>query len=178
VQRKTEVQDIAAALIEDEKTSSYPEVSRHWLTGDSRILIVAGSDAVASSLVFAFYYLAQDARHGDAIQSELANMTSESNWGATALQTQAPYLTAFILEVLRLWPPNPSGVLRQTPKEGLMVGDRLIPGDITTCTPFWALHRCKTAYIIWYLQRTDIATSPEVFRAATRISSRAMAHPP
>jgi cytochrome P450 len=107
-------------------------------------LVVAGSDAVASSLVFAFYYLAQDARHTDAIRSELASIDTANGWEASALQTQAPYLNAFIAEVLRLWPPNPSGVLRQTPKEGLEIGGKVLPGDITVCTPFWALHRCKS----------------------------------
>lgn len=135
--------DIASALIEHDGAAASSEVSRQWLTGDSRILIVAGSDAVASSLVFAFYYLAQDPRHTDAIRSELANVDAESGWDASALQTQAPYLNAFIAEVLRLWPANPSGVLRQTPKEGLMINDRFVPGDVTVCTPFWALHRCK-----------------------------------
>jgi cytochrome P450 len=138
------VADIASALIEDDRAAGSSQSSRRWLTGDSRILIVAGSDAVASSLVFAFYYLAQSPRHADAIRSELANIDAQDGWDASALQTQAPYLNAFIAEVLRLWPPNPSGVLRQTPKEGLKVDDRFIPGDITVCTPFWAVHRCKS----------------------------------
>jgi hypothetical protein len=105
---------------------------------------VAGSDAVASSLAFAFYYLGQSPRHADAIRSELAKIDIQNGWDISALQTRAPYLNAFIAEVLRLWPPNPSGVLRQTPKEGLKIDDRFIPGDVTVCTPFWALHRCKS----------------------------------
>ncbi|KAL5115580.1 hypothetical protein ACEQ8H_006556 [Pleosporales sp. CAS-2024a] len=153
-ERKTGVQDIAAALIEDDSISADPALSHRWLTGDSRILIVAGSDAVASSLVFSSYYLAQDGGRADRIRAELATLHDDNSWDATMLQTQAPYLNAFISEVLRLWPPNPSGVLRQTPKEGLQVNGTLIPGDITVCTPFWALHR------------------------STRISPRAMAIPP
>ncbi|KAH5838403.1 hypothetical protein HBI93_070150 [Parastagonospora nodorum] len=144
--RKVMVPDIAAALIEDEKSAANPEVSQQWLAGDSRILIVAGSDAVASSLVFAFLYFAQDYRHQITIRSELEDLNDGSGWDASALQTQAPYLNAFIAEVLRLWPPNPSGVLRQTPKEGLKINDRSIPGDITVCTPFWVLHRSSKCF--------------------------------
>ncbi|KAH5164547.1 hypothetical protein HBI73_046080 [Parastagonospora nodorum] len=145
--RKIMVPDIAAALIEDEKSAANPEVSQQWLAGDSRILIVAGSDAFASSLVFAFLYFAQDHRHQITIRSELEDLNDGSGWDASALQMQAPYLNAFIAEVLWLWPPNPSGVLRQTPKEGLKINDRFIPGDITVCAPFWVLHRCKTSHV-------------------------------
>jgi cytochrome P450 len=35
----------------------------------------------------------------------------------------------------------------QTPKEGVKINDMFIPGDITLCTPFWALHRCKTSHV-------------------------------
>jgi len=145
MQRKTEVPDIAAGLIRNDAKAMDKVESHKWLTGDSRILIVAGSDAVASSLVFALYYLAKDPTHIANIRQELEKdvVLDSGELDASALQRQAPYLNAFIAETLRLWPPNPSGVLRQTLQEGLHIGKRFIPGDVTVCVPFWTLHRCR-----------------------------------
>lgn len=142
-QRKTDVCDIAAALITDDRHATDKALSHQWLVGDSRILIVAGSDALASSLTFAFYYLAKDPKHILAIREELNAITAGTVLDAESLRNKAAYLNAFITEVLRLWPPNPSGVLRQTLEEGLQIGKKRLPGDITICTPFWVLHRCE-----------------------------------
>ncbi|PVH96582.1 cytochrome P450 [Periconia macrospinosa] len=143
--RTAKVTDIAAALIRNDADSTEKAMSQQWLIGDSRILIVAGSDAVASSLVFALYHLAQDPLHTDTIRKELGRISGKPD--AVALQNQAPYLNAFIAEVLRLWPPNPSGVLRQTPRDGVQVGPIYIPGDVTVCMPFWTFHRSPKCFL-------------------------------
>ncbi|KAF2123218.1 cytochrome P450, partial [Lophiotrema nucula] len=132
--------DIASGLVGAAAASSNPTEAHRWLRGDSHNLTVAVSDAVASSLTFAFYYLAQNPSHTTILRKELEAINDIS---ASALQAHAPYLNAFITEVLRVRPPNPSGVLRQIPKEGVHVGNTYIPGDVTVCTPFWAMQRCE-----------------------------------
>jgi cytochrome P450 len=53
----------------------------------------------------------------------------------------AVYLNGVINEALRLHPPVPSGVLRQTPLEGLMLNGVFIPGDIIVSSPSWTMGR-------------------------------------
>ncbi|KAF2707643.1 cytochrome P450 [Pleomassaria siparia CBS 279.74] len=145
--RKASAPDIMEALLEADTVSPDPIEAHQWLTGDSRILIVAGSDAVASSLAFAFYYLAKHQDYANAIRDELVARAKGTDLDAAMLQKDATVLNSFITEVLRLWPPNPSGFLRQTPKAGLHIGDRYIPGDVTICTPLWTLHRSPKCFV-------------------------------
>lgn len=44
-------------------------------------------------------------------------------------------------ETLRLHPAVPSGTQRLTPKEGLTVGDRYVPGDVMVCVPSYTVFR-------------------------------------
>lgn len=54
-----------------------------------------------------------------------------------------PYLNACITEALRLHPPSPAGLVRQTPMEGVFVGDSYIPGDVTCLAPTYSIGRRK-----------------------------------
>ena len=120
-----------------------PIENHKWLNGDTRIAIVAGSSTTAAIITWCFYYLAKDSVHISLIRRELALLPKYSQaLDVDMLQTNAPYLNAFITESLRLHPPNASGVLRQSPSEGLWIGDYFVPGDITLCVPFWTLQRC------------------------------------
>lgn len=134
-------------FLDDKSRKTNTLAANAWLAGDSRIIIAAGSAAVASTLTFSMYHLAKDEALLTAIREELSKIKKTGNIEATRLQTLAPYLNAFISEVLRLYPPNPSGFLRQTPAEGLHIGERYIPGHVTICTPLWSLHRCKCSPI-------------------------------
>ena len=53
----------------------------------------------------------------------------------------AVYLNGVINEALRLHPPVPSGVLRQTPPEGLVLDGVFILGDIIVSSPSWSIGR-------------------------------------
>lgn len=51
------------------------------------------------------------------------------------------FLNAFINETLRLHPPVPSAGLRNTPAEGIMIGEKFVPGDVTVLVPNYSLGR-------------------------------------
>lgn len=72
---------------------------------------------------------------------------------SVALQSM-PYLNAFIQETLRLHPPVPSAGLRDTPPEGIVVGNQHIPGGVTILTPNYSLGRRGS-----YSQRIFVSTT-------------------
>ena len=125
---------------------SFDENEAHmWLSGDSRNLLVAGSSTIAAVLTFSCFHLCQEPLCATKLREELETLLDTNGaLSANILQTQAPYLNAFLKEVMRLHPPNGSGALRQSPPEGIYVGKRFIPGDVVLCVPHWTLHRCQS----------------------------------
>ncbi|OBT38603.1 hypothetical protein VE00_11102 [Pseudogymnoascus sp. WSF 3629] len=99
-------------------------------------MIVAGSDTTAATLSHIFYHLALDSTLGTKLRNELR----------TTAPRDAKFLAALINETLRLHPPVPSGVLRQTPASGLVFGDTFIPGNVTISMPIWSLGRLEGAF--------------------------------
>jgi hypothetical protein len=147
MQRKATEQDgsdIISHLIQGEKFFDDAELDRLLLIGDSRLVIIAGSDTTSAALAYAFYYIAQDKSVVQKIRTELAEsgIRNDDSFSVPALQS-LHYMNGVINEALRLHPPVPGGVFRQTPPEGLQVGDRFIPGNVNLLTPHYSLHRCK-----------------------------------
>lgn len=97
-------------------------------------MIVAGSDTTAATLTHIFYHLALDSTLVTKLRNELR----------TTAPGDSKFLAALINETLRLHPPVPSGVLRQTPASGLRFGDTFIPGGVTISMPTWSLGRCAS----------------------------------
>ena len=105
-----------------------------WLYGDTGVMIVAGSDTSSAVITHVFYHLAKDPKLVAKLREELK----------TSLPNDSKLLGAIINETLRLHPPIPSGVLRQTPSAGLMIKNTFIPGGVTISTPTWSLSRCMS----------------------------------
>lgn len=145
IRNKPAEQDIMSHFIKAEPL--YPEdpFKQKWLeVGDSKLVVIAGSDTTSSTLTYAMYHLAHDPSHQTMLREELKSANINLGEGFKIQQLQdLKYLNGFIHEVLRLHPALPSGVQRITPPEGLQIGDRFIPGGIDVAIPSWALHRCK-----------------------------------
>ena len=141
--------DILSSLLKADPMSSDETQAHMWLAGDSRNLLVAGSSTIASVLTFSCFHLCQDSTCATKLREELKPLQdAKGSFQARTLQTQAPYLNAFLKEILRLHPPNGSGALRQSPPEGIYIGKRFIPGNVVLCVPHWTLHRCQFALLI------------------------------
>ena len=89
--------------------------------------------------MFIFYEIALDLKQQEQLYAELKDTDI---YDRKALQTLA-HLNGFINECLRLHPPVPSGGYRETPPEGLKVGDYEIPGRTTIVAPRYTLGRCE-----------------------------------
>ena len=133
VQGKLENPDITHTLIEHfQKTDAATQkAGLPMLQGDSRLIIVAGSDTTAATLVHLFYHIATQPGLVARLRDELDVLLK----GAQTIEHQkiqdAPILNGAINETLRLNPPVPSGVFRKTPPEGVAIAGTYIPGN--TC---------------------------------------------
>jgi cytochrome P450 len=138
-------------LIEAENEHTDPIVSDpRWLWGDTRLVIVAGSDTSSSALTHIFYHLAKDPLIISKLRSELEPIYKPGSETELRDIQEAKYLNGVINEALRMHPPVPSGLLRQTPPEGIMVGEIFIPGSVTVSAPTWSMGRCKCRWTRMY----------------------------
>jgi len=118
------------------------KIDMHWLSGDALVIIIAGSDTVSAALTFLFHHLALLPQHVQQLREELSNVDITDNRQLRQLR----HLNAVINETLRLYPPVPTALLRQTPPEGLRVSERYVPGGVTISTPLWSLGRLESSY--------------------------------
>ncbi|KIW89107.1 uncharacterized protein Z519_09959 [Cladophialophora bantiana CBS 173.52] len=148
MQGKLENQDISHTLIEHFNRSD-PKAQKAqlpMLQGDSRLIIVAGSDTTAATLVHLFYHIATEKGLIQRLREELDELVkSDEAIDAQKIQ-DAPLLNGSINETLRLNPPVPSGVFRKTPKEGVEIGGVYIPGDTVIQMPQYAMARDPDLY--------------------------------
>nr|POE72758.1 tryprostatin b 6-hydroxylase [Quercus suber] len=135
---KSGQKDIMTSLLKAYQGIDHPEQDP-MLQADARLIIVAGSDTTSAALTYLFYHLAADPSQQKKLRAELEPLTVES-WSDKDL-AKASLLNGAINEALRLHPPVPSGVFRLTPKEGLQVGDRWIPGNTNFIIPLYVMQR-------------------------------------
>lgn len=140
---KVEERDIMSWLLEAEPMDPDPYRDHMWMVGDSRLIIVAGSDTTATTLTHLFYHIARDPIHADKLRQELKLLMQPDGTFDTKDLVNAEYLNGMINEALRLHPPVPSGVQRLTPPEGITIGETMIPGDTIVAVPLWTMGRCK-----------------------------------
>jgi cytochrome P450 len=106
-------------------------------------VVVAGSDTSSSALTHIFYHLAKEPHIAAKLREELAQTYNLGSDTEVRDLQDAKYLNGVINEALRLHPPVPSGLLRQTPPEGIVVGGKFIPGGVTVSAPTWSMGRCE-----------------------------------
>ena len=107
--------------------------------GDSRLIIVAGSDTTSATLTYLFYELAKKPGEVKKLRDELLPL-AKGHWSDLDVRN-ASHLNGAINESLRLHPPVPSGLQRKTPREGANVGEVFIPGDVEFWMPQYVLGR-------------------------------------
>jgi tryprostatin B 6-hydroxylase len=114
------------------------------MTGDARLIIVAGSDTTASTLTYIMYHLAKAAHVVTKLREELKEMNYLPGSETEVRDIQdAKYLNGIINEALRLHPVVPSGLLRLTPPEGINIDGTFIPGGVTVSSPMYSMGQRK-----------------------------------
>lgn len=105
------------------------EAALPLLQGDSRMLIVAGSDTTSTTMINLFYHLAKEDGLVDRLRVEIASLVPDLGHITYQQLRPARLLHGCIDETLRLHYPAPSGFFRKTPKEGVVIGSIHIPAD-------------------------------------------------
>ncbi|KAI9645797.1 hypothetical protein NHQ30_005231 [Ciborinia camelliae] len=141
------VPDIMTWLIDAYENDPDPiHKDTRLLYGDSRLAIVAGSDTTSATLTNIFYHLCREPHHIVKLREELESIYTPGSPSECRDIQDAPYLNGVINETLRLHPPVASGLLRQTPPEGLTIGGTYIPGNVTISAPTWSMGRLPSIY--------------------------------
>lgn len=131
------VPDITSWLFVD------PKGDRRWLSGDARLIVVAGSDTTATALTYVFYHLASDPTQVEKLRTELkTRLQPGTPFGVRDVQS-GPHLNGVINEALRMHPPVPSGAPRLTPPEGITVDDVFVPGGTNVTVSPYVMGRCE-----------------------------------
>lgn len=102
-------------------------------------MIVAGSDTTASTITHLLFYLAFNKSLTQRLQAQLDELDELKDENLRDVEL----LDACINETLRLCPAVPTGVQRETPEEGIHIGERYIPGRTIVKVPMYTLFRGK-----------------------------------
>ena len=100
------------------------------------------SDTTASTLANALFYLAKHT----AVQLKVRRLLDESmpggysTWDYAAVR-EVTYIDDIVNETLRLKPPIIQGLPRETPNQGLQIGDVWIPGHVNVLVPTISIQR-------------------------------------
>ncbi|KAL4778237.1 Tryprostatin B 6-hydroxylase [Aspergillus varians] len=144
---KVEIPDICASFLAplDGRNPTTDEFNQ--LMGDAMLVITAGSDTTATSLTTLLYELVRHPEEVQKLRTELLQIEPDlSGEYPHDRIAQLPHLNGFINETMRMHPPIPSIIPRNTPPAGLTVNGTYIPGSVTVSCPQWVIGRSEAAY--------------------------------
>ncbi|KAM0194703.1 hypothetical protein ACHAPI_007000 [Fusarium lateritium] len=140
------LEDFFQALMED--TNGRPH-GLEWgeIVAEINIMMNAGSVTTAIALANILYQLLLDPRAMQLLQQELDSVLEPDEVVAPYDKVKhLPYLRACLDESLRLWPPTPQGLGRETPPEGLTIMGQYIPGNTSVSVSALVAHRDESIY--------------------------------
>lgn len=111
------------------------------LEADAMTIAIAGTDTTSAALTAALWHLATHPEDVQKLRDELASIDFTADSPDHGKLGTLPHLRAVIDETLRLCPPAPSvGIGRTIPPEGMLIGDRHIPGGVDVAVPLYVVH--------------------------------------
>lgn len=117
------------------------------LVAECSIMMNAGSDTTATALTNVLYWLLKNPKCLAKLRAELDEVLEPHEMVAAYDRVKhLPYLRACLDESMRLTPPNTMNVPRLTPKDGMSIMGRWIPGNTTVHSPTYSVHRIAEAF--------------------------------
>lgn len=165
--------DVFSWLLEDFESGPQTAQKKLNLEGDAYLIVVAGryafppllpcltmqwlikenSDTTAVTLTNIFFELVRNQNTMTSLRSELDEyfkMRKEAQEAIDSISlSKLSYLDAVINEALRLHPAVPSGLQRETPAEGLLVGNTFVPGNTIVQVPLHTVFRGRWLSTVW-----------------------------
>jgi cytochrome P450 len=87
------------------------------------------------------FYLAKDPKVQQLLREEVKDAMSPDSPPNWPKLTQLPLLDGILQETLRMHPPVPTGMPRNTPTTGAQIGDLFVPSDVIVSVPTWSIQR-------------------------------------
>ncbi|KAF4996278.1 hypothetical protein FDECE_12522 [Fusarium decemcellulare] len=130
MENEPKVPDVLSPILKQYRSLAEPtKQDKLNIEGDTMLIVVAGSDTTAASLTCLFLELAINSDQYKILQAEVDEYVSERQDLDQVALAKLPHLQACIDESLRLHPAVPSGVQRQTPVQGLQIGETFVAGN-------------------------------------------------
>ncbi|KAG7087513.1 hypothetical protein E1B28_013474 [Marasmius oreades] len=122
---------------EEDKDSQRPSIPE--VVADGVLAIIAGTDTSAAAMSSTIWFVL---RHPE-VHKQLRKEIDEDFARNPDIRGELPYLSACILEALRLHPPNASGGPRQVPYDspGKVILGKYLPGGTQVVVPPYSVHR-------------------------------------
>jgi cytochrome P450 len=113
------------------------------LTVTTGVLIVAGSETVATQLSGLTYYLCSNPSVLIKLKSEI-RIAFKNEEEITMVSTNGlTYLSAVLNEALRIYPASVGILARVTPREGCAIAGRFVPGNTYVSVSRWSTSHSK-----------------------------------
>ncbi|KAI5818004.1 cytochrome P450 [Pyronema omphalodes] len=136
-----QVKTIMRRLLEDER-AGLGKINRkaHW--DDGGLMFAAGTETTPTAFTGIMWYLATHKDKRQKFQAALDAAFPNGDGEVTFSKIQAiPYVKGIMYESLRLQPPVPGIIQRNTPSQGMTISGQYIPGNTTVGVPIWTIHR-------------------------------------
>ena len=163
-QRDFALKDLFANLLEARDPLTLSALTEEQLIAEAGVLIVAGSDTVATALTATFFYCLLYPPTLSRLQDEIRSVFAEIDEIRISERLEScHYLRACINETLRLSPPVGALLPRKILAGGLTVDDNHFPEGIDIGVPHYALHHTELHYpdpFVFKPERWLVSTDP------------------
>ena len=108
-------------------------MSRQEIIGTSDILLIAGSETVATCLSGATYHLLKSPSYLTRLQAEVRNAfqsPEDITLRTVGSPGRLPFMEAVLTESLRIYPPVPQSLPRVTGPEGEIIDGKFVPAHV------------------------------------------------
>ncbi|KAL5322205.1 hypothetical protein ACEPPN_010175 [Leptodophora sp. 'Broadleaf-Isolate-01'] len=120
------------------------EEDADYLDGDALVLIIVGSDSMATTLINLFANLSRYPKYQEHIlKVEIQTLPSILDFPAVL---KLPVLKSVIMETLRLWPPVPTRSGRLVPLGRLSIAGKYIPERTVIFAPRYTIARLESCF--------------------------------
>ncbi|KAJ8108073.1 hypothetical protein OPT61_g8425 [Boeremia exigua] len=123
------------------------EYSTSELHAECELLIIAGSDTTSIVLSAAYFYLSRNPRIQERLAQEIqSTFASYDDIKAGPKLQSCTFLTAFLMEAMRMAPPVAAEPGREVLPGGTTVNGHYFPQGTQVSTAFWAMHYNEDYY--------------------------------